>query len=211
MKYLFRFCFIYLITIYFTAFSSDGKRHGFILGAGTGAGLNCVKSVLNIDTTSAAGAVHYNTSFCFDLKIGYNLQNSFELAYINKSDITHPYSGTILNNASSFSLSYYFKNISPSFYINTSEGISFRLYPFNTEMNNRYSGLGFCGSLGLGFEFKKHLSVLLEYQFTNPEHKSTIQSIAIDDFGNSTSENRIGYTQIYYTNAVRLTFSYNLY
>ncbi len=199
-----------LITSLFT-FTAGNERKGFILGVGSGIGLRFTKTVLKEDKKKYEGGFHLYKALLLDLKIGTNIKNQCDLYLTCKTDCIYPYSVFIINTANSLGFSYYFKNTSPSIFLNATSGFSLWSYPFNSEWNDRYSGIGFVVSGGLGYEFRKHLSLLLEYQYSRNRNKEQLKFMQITSSGYDVLSSDFNVLTFYTTHSIRITIQYLLY
>ncbi|MBN2040136.1 MAG: hypothetical protein JW864_08855, partial [Spirochaetes bacterium] len=108
-----------------------------------------------------------------DLIIGYGISDKLLIYYNNKElwTETRRMSGkkeVFVNSMGPFGLSWYFKNNSPSLFLNAGAGFAHFYAPFENDQELDY---GFGIYAGLGYEFIKHYSLNLTYMagFTNRE------------------------------------------
>lgn len=202
-----------LLMVFFSvnAFGFDDVLKGFILSAGAGLAEDITVPYVQIDTAKGYGKTSGNTALCLDFRVGYNFGNRFEFAFANKSDVMYPYTTMILNNADALELSYYVRKVAPLVFISGSAGVAMWRYPFGGAMDQQFAGIGFCCSLGTGVEFIKHLSAVLEYQFSQPGYYDKIEVAYQDTVSGQTDWKQVQFAQIYNTSAIRLTLRYTFY
>ena len=200
-----------LLFLSLRVYGFDNNLKGFILSGAAGVGEDIIIPYIEIDTSKGHGNTRFNTAVCLDLRIGYNFGNRFEFAYVNKSDFMYPYTTAILNNTNVLELSYYVRERAPSVFINGSAGGVLWLYPLVPKINSYYGGFGFCFSLGTGIEFIKHVSAVLEYQFSRPGYYDKPELAFTDNLTGLPIWKQVNFAEVYNTNVIRLTLRYTFY
>jgi hypothetical protein len=146
----------------------DGKRSGFVLGFGAGAGWTSFTRTVDTGTYSESSDRQDKLSVGTDFKIGAGIGDRFLLYYVNRVawfqvedaffDKDLKYAAVGLLGAS-----YYFGDASPSFYllglVGTSNWVSF---------DDGGSMMGFGVGAGAGWEFTRHWSVEATVNWGNP-------------------------------------------
>lgn len=190
-------------------YAFDGKRKGFQLGIGTGAG--CQFRRVRIKTSEINKVSNTDTDFSVftDLEIGYAPNNKTSLFLGNMLDMQMSTTTLMANCFTPLGLKYFFKNSAPSSFMNVGIGHSVWFYPFDSDWNRRYAGNGFGLFAGYGFEIIKRLSIKLDLLFCRPLNKTSFSGhTIIDDTFVSSDPELKQYYNIY---TIRLILFYLAY
>lgn len=144
------------------SYALDGKRKGFIIGAGAGTGLTSFKEKISVFESDRESKMALMTDF----KLGYAPSNQFAIFWTSKvswlrlktegNTFAPSNSFTIVNGMGGLGLAYYFQSEGPSPYLTAGFGFSSWGTPFE-EGTDTFYGSGF--ALGAGYEFSRHWSI----------------------------------------------------
>lgn len=145
-----------------SSYALDGKRKGFIIGIGAGAGLTSFKEKWGAFESDRESKMAIMTDF----KLGYAPSNQFAIFWTSKvswlrlktegNAFVPSSSFTVVNGMGGLGLAYYFQPEGPSPYLTGGLGFSSWGTPFEEGTDTLYgSGL----ALGVGYEFSRHWSI----------------------------------------------------
>lgn len=153
----------FVFSITNSAFAWDGKRKGFLLGIGAGAGLESFKYTrFSFYYGLQPGDRFYKPAFMTDFKIGYAPTNQIALYWMSK---VAWFTNNILtlNGMGGIAISYYLRPNKSTFYVSAGYGYS----TWGTSETGTQYGTGI--SIGGGYEFSRHWSVETNLSFGTPK------------------------------------------
>ena len=184
------------VCIMSSLFGFDGNRKGFLLGFGAGLSQVSFYQEAEAGEQSMKSDTMDEIGFVTDFKIGYGLNNRFELYYSNKvawftmessiDDVIIADGISVIGGSYFLSSELNDNTWHPSAFISAGLGFSSWSAPLEDD-SDAMKGVGFF--LGAGYEATKHLRISLEY------------------FGNNPSITSNGLTITTYSNAIMLTIN----
>lgn len=190
-----------------TANAFDGKRKGFLLGLGMGAGFNSFTEE-SVDYNSYYGRFQKTKSprenkgsFITDFKIGYSPTDFWEIYYTTKLSWLHYttlYEGEkgVVSGLGALGITYYFEPQAPSFFVTGGMGVSmwgrFAVNLFGGS-GRKFADIGFGLFAGAGYEFKKHLNVGLNLVWGKPGDTEAGIPFNVDILSVQLTLNALGY------------------
>jgi hypothetical protein len=160
----------------------DGKRSGFLLGFGLGAGMSHYTYDVTSTYTSSGDASDDEFGVASEFKIGAGIGERFQLYYVNRANwfsATNRLGDdeTIATGVGLLGVSYYFEETAPSFYLLGTVGLSSWDAPFE-EDSEALVGFGIGG--GVGWEFKRHWSLEATLSWGNPSNDEAVGNFEAD-------------------------------
>lgn len=149
----------------------DGKRKGFIVGFGAGAGLATYQPQRELFEFTAAGPRESKLALMTDFKLGYAPSDQVAIFWMAKvawfgSDLLTDDSALTINGVGGVAVAYYLQPAGPAPYFSLGYGFSSWGTPFEVGSPSYYgSGI----ALGAGYEFSKHWSVEGNITFGSPD------------------------------------------
>jgi hypothetical protein len=190
-------CIFIVIATLFLVSNADafnGKRKGFIIGGGLGAGFSTFKETVTIHDFFGSGTEVLESerenkfALATNFKIGYAPSNLLEIFFTVKDSwfSTKVYfldesSGEDVIMASGFwgpGVTYYFNPEAPSYFITGGFGVSTLSLPFESHSEIKFGPGVYAGA---GYEFRDHFYVELDLGYGKPK------SLALFGIGESTS------------------------
>ncbi len=189
-----------------SAFAWDGKRKGFVLGAGAGGGLASYKFYYTSSGFRSNETTENERESKFalmtDFKIGYAPSNQVAIFWMSKvawfgysfeyrdEFINLSESYTITNGIGGVAVAYYFNPEGPSPYLTGGLGFSTWDAPFE-EDSDGISGSGF--ALGAGYEFSKHWSLEGNLTWGSPNEEDQGDELGVKTLAVRVTVNVLGY------------------
>ena len=186
-------CVLIVITTLLLISNADafnGKRKGFIIGGGLGAGFTTFKETVTSDWLGILEESKRENKFALttNFKIGYAPSNLLEIFFTVKDSwfsstvyFLDERSGEDVIMASGFwgpGVTYYFKPEAPSYFITGGFGVSTLSLPFESHSEIKFGGGLYAGA---GYEFRNHFNVELDLGWGKPK------SLALFGIGSSTN------------------------
>lgn len=155
-------------------FAFDGDRKGFIFGGGIGGSYYDFSQTIENDYTSVTGDSETGTAFATDFLIGYAPNNKTAIYYSNivswfKMKNVYNDNVTIASALTGLGFSHHFvseSKWSPNLFLTGSIGIAAWILPYEDDADT-WTGFGW--SVGIGYEFSKHYSILCSMKMGSPE------------------------------------------
>jgi hypothetical protein len=168
---------ILMISLTITSFAFDGQRQGFVMGIGGGPAFisyNEIEKAPEIETREYEAK--NNAGLKFHLKTGYSPSEQLSTYIKMEISYTNLSSDAKTTGLTGLGTDYYLKPDSPSLYFTSLVGISW----WNETLFGQYllspgdgfKGLGF--EIGIGYEFKSHLSAELTFSWANPSNSVAV-------------------------------------
>jgi hypothetical protein len=186
-------CIFILITILFlvaNANAFNGKRKGFIIGGGLGAGFTTFKETVTSDWLGILEESQRENKFALatNFKIGYAPSDFLEIFFTVKDSwfsskvyFFGESAGEDVIMASGFwgpGVTYYFNPEAPSYFITGGVGVSTLSLPFESHSEIKFGGGVYAGA---GYEFRDHFYVELDLGYGKPS------SLSLFGIGSSTN------------------------
>lgn len=155
-----------------TALAFDGKRKGFTLGGGLGAGMTSFRQELAVPPRFQLDSETVNKgAMVIDFRIGYAPTDQLDLYYIHEVSwfgMTNVLDETvtIVNSTGGLGATYYLAPRAPSVYLLGLIGLSMWSAPFESH-SDTWTGFGV--GAGVGYEFVPHWALEGSLSYGNPQ------------------------------------------
>ncbi len=148
----------------------DGRRKGFILGAGLGTGVTSYTQTIEAYRQSLTSDRESKFGVQTDFRIGYAPNGFLQIYYVSKVswfslDNALGSSVTIAHGIGGLGVTYYLQPVAPSFFFTGVIGLSTWAAPFESN-SDTWTGFGIGG--GFGYEFARHWSIEVCATYGNP-------------------------------------------
>lgn len=157
----------------------DGKRGGFILGGGIGAGMTSYSATMEYLGYELTSDRESDFSIITNFIIGGGVGDNMLLYYMNRVSWFSTEDEIAIFGLNGLGLTYYFSPKAPSGLFKAGFGLSTFMAPFEPEYED-YLGIGFL--LGAGYEFSPHWSVDADFVMGWPSSEEYGVSLRVNAF-----------------------------
>jgi len=171
-------------------FAFDGKRQGFILGGGVGAGMTSYTLTLDYLGMQVTSERESKFSVVTNFMIGGGVSNKVLLYYTNKVSWFSTEDEIAIFGLTGLGITYYFEPKAPSPLLKAGLGFSSFMAPFEPEYQD-YWGFGF--SLGAGYELSPHWSVEADLVMGWPSYGESGGTLTVNTFSVQVGFNGVAY------------------